>query len=80
MSARTGVVLTPAAVAALGHVEQVTGASRWEIVCDALIAYAALVDIGLHDGAYRTEIEVDGGPLCLTACRTRPKRRWLPWN
>jgi hypothetical protein len=44
-----------------------------------LQVYALLCDIGQHDGAYRLEADVAGAPLYLVACRTRPKRRWLPW-
>jgi hypothetical protein len=76
---RLTVNLTPRARAALGAVETLTGDSRTDVVNRALQVYALLCDVGQHDGAYRVEAEVAGAPLYLTACRTRPKRRWRPW-
>lgn len=77
---RLDVDLTPRAAAALGAVEAFTGDSRTDVVNRALQVYALLCDIGQHEGAYRVEAEVAGAPLYLMVCRTRPKRRWLPWN
>lgn len=80
MSEHLTVNLTDRSVAAMHAAERMTGDTPTDLTNRALQVYAALVEIGQHEGRYRLNLDVGGRPLYVVAGRTeQPRKRWWQW-